>query len=296
MIVVPVLATRPPGRSDRGLLTVEVEVPLFVWVHLLTHKRLARNASSARAQSPARRLLKGFYTPKAWKSKGFHMTPGDELPAGLQAELTMRWERLHDHVAEEVHKMTLLARAAGYTGIANEQINRVFGTSQYMRGILTATEDAWAQIIALRDHAAADEATRDLAGMLRMALNGAEWVNAEAHVPYGADVEPGTPDQVWNRAAARIARVSNGAPGAGRRSDDELAADLLTEQHMSPFEHIARWQPSPLPSALCSKPEDVMFVDDNDHEFGHYGWENVRAVLEHTAAIKQQREAPHDQN
>jgi hypothetical protein len=266
--------------ADIGLATFEVEVPLFVWVHFLTHKRLARNASSARAQSPARRLLKGFWTPERWKAKGQHMSPGEALPEILQAELTTRWEQLHDHVAAEVHKMTLLARAAGFQGVANEQINRAFGTSQYMRGVLTGTIAAWESIFALRAHPTADELTQEAARRMQELIAATPAAEATLHAPYSDDPLAPPRSEAWRTAAARIARVSNGAPGPGRRSDLELAQDLLDERHMSPFEHIALWTPYPLRSALYSSPDDGVTVGGVP-----YGWTNYRAMLENDPDI-----------
>ena len=122
-------------------------------------------------------------------------------------------------------------------------------------------------MLALRNHPTADVAMQQLAQQIAQALDGATWVSAWKHTPFADDGDVMT-------AAARIARVSAGAPGAGQRSDAQLAQDLIDQRHLSPFEHCASWVHQPRRSALCSA------ADDLHHGMG---WQNHRSTLERMA-------------
>ena len=259
-----VLATRPPphrdGTTGPGLATFVVEVPAYVWMELLTHKRLARNASSARAQSHQRHAAMGYYVPAQWYRQGSWMSPGDPLPYHENSDVIALVEAYYENCERWIE----LIIDASDGGIAKEQINRLMPISRMMRGVVTATESAWRAVLALRDHPSADVAMQALAQQIRGRIETAEWQTATRHVPF-------TDDGDMMTAAARIARVSTGAPGPGQRSDAQLAQDLIDQRHWSPFEHCATWIFNPKRSALYS-------ADDDDHH--GFGWENHRVTLE----------------
>lgn len=259
-----VLATRPPHHRDGsmgpGLATFVVEVPAYVWMELLTHKRLARNASSARAQSHQRHAAMGYYVPAQWYRQGTWMSPGAPLDADDNSDVIALVDRYYGECERRIAEII----AASNGGLAKEQINRLMPISRMMRGVVTATEPAWRAVLALRDHPAADVAMRELAQQLRDKLDRAAWVSAMHHVPF-------TDDGDMMTAAARIARVSTGAPGPGQRSDAQLAQDLIDQRHWSPFEHCASWVHNPRRSALCTTRDDMHYA---------MGWQNHRSVLE----------------
>ena len=258
-----VLATRPPPHRDGtvgpGLATFVVEVPAYVWMELLTHKRLARNASSARAQSHQRHAAMGYYVPAQWYRQGSWMSPGDPLPYHENSDVIALVEAYYENCERWIE----LIIDASDGGIAKEQINRLMPISRMMRGVVTGTEPAWRAMLALRNHPTADVVMQQLAVQIAAALDAAEWVSAWKHTPFADDGDVMT-------AAARIARVSAGAPGPGQRSDAQLAQDLIDQRHWSPFEHCATWIFNPKRSALCS-------VDDDLHH--GMGWQNHRSVL-----------------
>lgn len=252
-----ILATRPPGTGP-GLATFVVEVPAYVWMELLTHKRFARNASSARAQSHQRHAAMGYYVPAQWYRQGTWMSPGAPLDYAHNAHVTDLVEEYYAEVEQRIAEIIAVSNG----GIAKEQINRLMPISRMMRGVMTGTESAWRAMLALRNHPTADVAMQRLASLIFEKLSAADWKISDEHMPFGDDVMT---------AAARIARVSAGAPGAGQRSDIDLAHDLIEQRHLSPFEHCATWVSYPASSALCSTPDDT--YDDR-------GWENHRVVLE----------------
>ena len=145
-----VLATQPPERYDGtvgpGLATFVVEVPAYVWMELLTHKRLARNASSARAQSHQRHAAMGYYVPAQWYRQGTWMSPGLPLDPATNDYIT---QLVEEHYAEVERRIAAIVIASN-GGIAKEQINRLMPISRMMRGVVTATEPAWRAMLALR--------------------------------------------------------------------------------------------------------------------------------------------------
>jgi hypothetical protein len=265
-------ATMPAGVQTVALVTFQIEAPIYVWTELLTHKRLARNASSARYESPKRHNEHGFYTPQIWYERTERGRVGDPLPYDVTQQLSELWTVAHRYLADMQVTMQTLVKNRGYAGIANEQINRLTTTAKMVRGVVTATWPAWRAFLELRASDEADVAMQELAFEIDAQLDVAEFNGGIHHVPFGEathDVER------LMQAAARIARVSNGAPGPGQRGDADLARDLLRDGHLSPFEHIATWGPDPITSALCSA--------DSDRVIGHdyvYGWTNLRARIE----------------
>lgn len=268
-----VLATRPTGLRSHGIATLVVECPVFVWTELLTHKRIARNASSSRAESFGRHTAHGYYKPDTfYAASASGMGHGDALPDAVQADLDAWWIAYHAATYERIAALINGLKANGHT-IAKEQINRLLPTTKMLRGVVTATESAWAAVLALRTADAADPAMQELARKIEVAIAGADWQHSNIHVPYAPiAVTSDTFIEVATLAAARLARTSYGAPGPGQCSDADLAADLLAMGHLSPFEHCASWEDYPIANALCSHREDKLR--------NCYGWENHRAKIE----------------
>lgn len=271
-----VLATRPSGLHSHGLATLVVECPVFVWTELLTHKRIARNASSSRAESFGRHAAHGYYKPDTFYAAGAGgMGHGDALPDAVQADLDAWWIAYHADTYERIAALINGLKAKGHT-IAKEQINRLLPTTKMLRGVVTATEAAWAAVLDLRTADAADPAMQELARKIEAVIAGADWRYGNMHVPYAPiAITSDTFIEAATLAAARLARTSYGAPGPGQRSDADLATDLLDMGHLSPFEHCASWENDPESNALCSHPRDKIGPYYNTR-----GWENHRAKIE----------------
>lgn len=275
-----VLATRYSPETRNGLLTFLVEVPVFLWTEILTHKRICRNASSSRAQSTARHVAMGNYEPDVFYGKGTFMQAGEPLDAQTQATALAVWRNAWVYATEAAEKLAAL-------GVCKEQANRVLPTTKMVRGVVTATEDAWQCFLKLRNHATADtamqEMAREIADIVEQLLVGATetfiwWNYSPYHVPFSPKPVRDYVDyqKLAPLAAARLARVSTGKPAAGQRGDAELAQQLLADGHYSPFEHVARWVAYPLQSALSSKIEDCHFPAEGYMS----GWQNLRSEME----------------
>lgn len=263
MLVETILKTKPYAFSTRNALaTFRVIVPRYIWMELLTHKRLARCAASARAMS-ARRMAEelGNYLPPVFYGQGEGMRAGVRLDDKSQTEAIEIWKKAFAGAQELVDNLVNL-------GVCKSQANRLFPSSLQIKGILTGTLDAWHKILVLRLSENADPDMRIFAGMIKEQLFGDNdnWKIRRVHQPFSqSDID------TVEECAARIARVSYNNEGQPKKSDAELGRELIEKKHLSPFEHIAVYGEKPEPSAICSKPEDL---------FDGFGWLPYRCVLE----------------
>lgn len=277
-----VLATRGLTNSTNGLITFRVNVPLFIWTEILTHKRFARNASSARAMSTSRYVDMGHYTPETFYSQGKGMQSSN-TPIKYQKIARALW-------GMGWHTSTLFAALLDKLGVAKEQRNRLVNPTKFVTGLVTGTEDAWKEFLKLRNHHAADKAMQFTAqvisskiAMLNNQCAAHTWRYSDEHIPY-CDYTLKSNQERIKVAAARIARVSYNRPPNGK-NDFELADSLLKERHYSPFEHIAFYVRDPGLSAIFSKPTDshTSGIAIPDNKYGWlwgWGWKSARVIEE----------------
>jgi hypothetical protein len=264
-------ATRAPAMRSHGLVTLDVLLPGWVQREVLTHKRISRSFVSARAMGTMRAVSLGFYMPSVFYTQGEGMTASD-VPVVDQDVARESWRRLCQAGADTADLLSSL-------GACKEQANRMIPDAKMMRGLLTATEDGWTKFFALRVNRGADRAMIEFATMVRDAVAGAAWRESDLHIPYDVEVDAMgwtdySMDDRMRISGARSARMSYARPGKGK-TDEALAATLMGDGHWSAFEHSAVWCPHPLPSAICSKPADV--VDTEGHIVG---WSNYRSRVE----------------
>lgn len=299
MIKVELLkATRPVGLKSHGLISFQIEVPLYVWTELLTHRRFSRNASSARAMSTERYVNMGYYTPEYFYTQGKGMQSSNDHIA-QQWLATQIW-----HATMRVCQFSanLLERLS----VAKEQRNRLIPPTKIVRGIVTGTEDAWKAFLLLRNHHTADKAMQEFAGKIQSEIYKLEywrtdvipvsgqmlisswdtssgyalvefpkthydnWTYADTHLPFEGDIE---------NIVAQVARVSYARTKG--KDDKALYEALWKDGHLSPFEHIAYWSTEPKLSCYTTKPDTEM-----DHDT-FSGWESLRARLENSPIDKQ---------
>ena len=265
-----IAATRPEIRTRTkdtyGLCTMRVHVPLFIWTEILTHRRFARNASSARAMSTERYTSMGYYKPTTWYKQ----------QSGMQAGAAID----DDHVMEDARTIynTAFQKAVEYAqeleskGIAKEQRNRLIPPIKYVTGIITGTESAWRAFLALRNNTSADTAMQDIAEKIAHALANVSWNYGIAHLPYVQETDSTAVDDKL-RAIAHIARVSYNRDSG--LDDLSLARRLLRDGHLSPFEHIAYWTRGPHLNCYVCKDDDVIGKYPSC-----YGWQSWRADME----------------
>lgn len=268
--VAVILATRPDTYTERGLITFMVDVPLYIWTELLTHRRFSRNASSARAMSTKRYSDMGFYLPDTWYTQGEGMKSGEQMATG-----SLTCIEAYQDVME--YTSILAQEFTSQYNVAKEQANRIIPPLKMVRGIVTGTEDAWQWFLKLRNHPSADVAMQRFAQkvhalMYHIAKDG--WNYSSTHTPFEADT--------IEQTIARIARVSYNRERG--KNDVELYQYLIEQNHLSPFEHVAQWVTNPHMSNFTSKQEDVQMstlVDNVQWWKNTYsGWQSLRSELE----------------
>lgn len=270
-------ATAPyKGMEEFTLYTFVVEVPYYIWAELLTHKRMARNASSNRAMKVEKNIGLGFYLPEVFYEKGNGMSSGNPLPEDIQKKAKEIWE--------DVWNKTMQASIAlDELGVSKEQASRVLPTFKIMKGIITGTKRFWKTFLKLRDHPTADNAMQTLAKKIKTEIENPLNISySTLHAPFELLTEKGFSREekarIW---AARIARISYMGEGDIEK-DIKLGERLYFDGHLSPFEHTAEWKKSPAQSAVFSF-DDIKNWKENVGDLEPiFGWENDRALLEKT--------------
>ena len=295
-------ATRPYKGSKQGLITFQVECPIYVWTELLTHRRFARNASSARAMGTERYTAMGYHTPPIFYKQGKGMQSSND-------PIEKQW--LAELIWNTSTKLSMFAaKLLERLGVAKEQRNRLVPPNKIIRGIVTGTEDSWRAFLELRNHHTADKAMQTLARDIAYQIQQLEYTkttvllsSGQAWLVDGKQVQlyasgmmyatkPTT--QIvdnWKYASlhnplphctdiyaviAQIARVSYNRDKG--KDDQALFTQLVESCHYSPLEHVAYWTFNPWKSCYTSKHEDMA----QTHELEYNGWQSFRSEIEHT--------------
>jgi thymidylate synthase ThyX len=293
-------ATRPLSRQKTGLISFQIEVPLYVWTEVLTHRRFARNASSARAMSTERYVDMGYYTPKTFYKQGSGMQSSNE-------PIKQQW--LANLIWHTTTKLTQIgSKQLERLGVAKEQRNRLVAPNKIVRGIVTGTEDAWQSFLKLRNHHTADKAMQELAALINSEIYRLEYWKTDYVAPSGVMIPasidilvpasgyllvdmPKTYIDNWTYSdyhfpfegeiesiVAQVARVSYARTKG--KDDKALYNALWKDGHLSPFEHIAYWTEDPKASCFTTKPSGDCDLDVYGDVFA--GWESLRARLENS--------------
>ncbi len=271
-------ATRGFENTENGLITFRLEVPLYIWTEILTHRTAVRNASSARAMSTDRYTGMGHYTPETFYTKGNGMQASD-TPIKHQWLARLIWNT----------SFTLdvwAAKALEKLDVCKEQRNRVIAPYKYIAGMVTMTEYGWKHFLFLRTAKNADKAMQWAANSIKSKIGtigepqsnyATKWVYSPYHIPYDPGIEFGDYQTRAMIAAARISRLSyNRLDG---KDDLQSAQRLLKDMHLSPFEHIAEYKRVPNLSAVFCKEGDAHIINNEDWQYG-YGWNTYRNTVE----------------
>lgn len=250
-------ATRPPGygTSPLGLLTVRVMVPLYVWLDLGTHRRLATTLTPARSMHEP--TLFGYYHPPTFFYRTKGMAVAKEVTSSRRlAVLHTKWGAAHQQMAAmwaDVDKI------ANEVRLAKEQSSWLLPATRIVRGVLTGTESAWRDVITTYQRPTADAALHHLAGLLQRAIHTAPWRTHHVHRPYAT----------YHNVRVAVALLSGVAyTQDSRRLDardvqkaEQVYDTLIANASYTPFEHIAIWTKSVVnPFAWCM--DDVVYCDD----------------------------------
>lgn len=205
------------------LTTFKLRYPRIIHSEVLTHRVFSRNAASSRA-IPTHRLIEQVredpFIPKVWTSNRRGMQGGPEVQAAAGSKAA--WLQASRQAAK--HAEILLE-----FDVHKQLANRLLEPFLYIDVILSGTE--FENFFELRCSPMAQPEFQELAGMMRSAYRASSPVKRTKHSPFHDDPYV---------AAGRCARVSyaNALP-PDEEKDRELGKRLLSERHMSPFEHVA---------------------------------------------------------
>jgi thymidylate synthase ThyX len=252
------------NQSGVDVTTMEVVCPRFILAELNTHRVFSRNTASSRAV-PFQKMLEGItFTPTKF---------GKNKPGMISAEDLSEEENVKARDVWSVARFQALNSASELNtlGVHKQWTNRIIEPFMYVRILITATR--WRNFFALRCNKVAQPEMVELAYKMLDAYR--EYNEPTQYL--GADTFPHLPylhrsdTEVYNSmshgdmlllenlkdkyiqgkmstrvffysmiSAARCARISylNNNLTPNCEKDVDLAVKLLTDGHMSPFEHV----------------------------------------------------------
>ena len=248
-------------HSKIRITTLELEYPRFIHPEFMTHRVFSRNASSSRA-IPVAKVIQAVIDnpamPIHWGKNQSGMQAREELDDSGKESVERLWIDARDCAVQ-------LAKEMSEVGAHKQIVNRILEPFTHIRVIVTATN--FANFFALRDHEDAQPEIRELARVMKAAMETSTPKSlglGEWHLPYLDDEdlaninnhmaessitrhEPNKGDVCMMAcavSAARCARVSYLTHDGERptlQKDLELYRHLVNANppHMSPCEHQA---------------------------------------------------------
>jgi hypothetical protein len=252
--------------DDIRLTTLEVTLPRIVLSEFNTHRMLSRNSSSSRAR-PVEKQIKDIlddpFIPEYWGKNQKGMQAEEELIGQERKDAIDKWIQARDNAV-------MSAKELLKTGVHKQLTNRLLEPWMWQTIITSATE--WSNFFALRRHKDAQPEIKKAADLMHIAINDSKpklIFFDEYHLPL---IQDGELEELKKQgldprlvSVGRCCRVSYLTHLGVRdpKADVELAIQLQTSGHMSPYEHIAT------PTKLAKD----MFI-------GNFrGWVQLRKIL-----------------
>ena len=281
-------------HSKIRITTLELEYPRFIHPEFMTHRVFSRNASSSRA-IPIMKMIQAVIDnpamPIHWGKNQAGMQAREQLEDRYQLQAQLLWKAARDSAVE--HARTMMA-----LGAHKQIVNRILEPFTHIKVIVTATD--FANFFALRDHEDAQPEIRELARVMKAAMETSTPKSlglGEWHLPYLDDEdlaninnhmaessitrhEPNKWDVCMMAcavSAARCARVSYLTHDGERptlEKDLELYRHLVNANppHKSPCEHQA--------SPNCySKIDELDYPITPATHSNFRGWRQVRHLI-----------------
>jgi thymidylate synthase ThyX len=234
---------------DVRLTTLEVTMPRFILAEFNTHRMFSRNSASSRAIPVEKRIAQirdNPFVPEAFAANKRGMQAGEALGAEDQQRAEYQWMQACDWAV-------LAAERLAQIGVHKQWANRLLEPFAWHTVIVTATE--WDNFFALRISEHAQPEIRTVAELMRAAMEASTPVSkdhGEWHLPLvyaeddsafsDLDAEAHPRIDIVKVSVARCARVSYLTHDGKRDVDADLRLhdQLLSNGHMSPFEHAAK--------------------------------------------------------
>lgn len=199
---------------------------------------MSRNSASSRAipvEKMIRMVQENPYVPWHWGKNQKGMVAEQEVSAEQAEQATEVWLAARDAA---VFRARLLLEQ----GIHKQITNRLLEPFMWHTVIVTATE--WDNFLNLRCHPAAHPDIRRIAELMRISLAESKpktMLDGDWHLPYITQDDEFDLETLRKISVGRCARVSYLTHDGKRdpQKDIELHDRLLTDGHMSPFEHQA---------------------------------------------------------
>jgi hypothetical protein len=229
------------GFGEIRLTSVLVTFPLFIQAELNTYRVFSRNSASSRAipdkvQIDAVRQ-RPFIPHRVYaKAKGMHST--QLLDPSLTALFQETYRQLSIAAANN-------AELLSETGAHKQHVGRILAPYAWQTVLITA--DEWENFFLQRLAEDAQPEINDLAWAIYQAMESSEpsvLKPGDWHIPF----DPGPEYDIVDRitfAVANCARVSYTKHGieSTLESCQTRVNKLLSDKHLSPFEHVAQYNP-----------------------------------------------------
>lgn len=262
------------------ITTFEIYAPRYILAEINTHRVIAKSAQSSRAIPVKKRIemvLADPYIPPAFGKNKSGMQSTETLSNGDTIAAEYRWKAAMNHAVQQ-------AQALAQLGVHKQQANRILEPFSYFYGVLTATE--WDNFWHLRCNPEADPGFEDLANKMHAAYLVSTPRVSSYHLPYCDNLDCHTIEARCNISAARCARVSYKTfDGKISTPEDDyaLCQKLLTQPHLSPFDH----------PAVCDTTYSVStgekYWRNPDGHRHLWGWIPYRVEIEERLGVKCRR-------
>jgi hypothetical protein len=242
-----------PGR----IVTLQMRYPRIIHSEFMTHRDRARNAASSRAVSVKKSLSNNTFRPMDIPSEQRGMNGGNTL--------SLDHKRAAYGIIEQMAQFAVAScTALAQLGVHKSIVNRYLEPFSYIEVVTTATR--WDHFLSLRDHPDAEPHFRELAGLIRRALDESTPVPGDFHLPYVGAGEKANfdPDKCLRVSAARCAGISYQRPDFTVDKELEVCEKLVTNRHSSPLEH---------PNTSHNVPADF-------RSGPMVGWKSLRTILQ----------------
>lgn len=225
-------------KYGERLTTFVCTFPRFILAEVNTHKMISKSSASSRAipvEKQLKKVLDDPFSPIYWGKNQKGMQAAQELDPADADEAKEVWLCARMDAMNSVNKLLDL-------DVHKQTANRLLEPFMWHTAILTGTD--WSNFFNLRDNEMAQPEFREIAHWMRVLyneskpklLNDGEW-----HLPFTELAERECSDAV-DVSVGRCARVSYQTHEGKRdhEADVSLARSLLSNGHMTPFEHVAR--------------------------------------------------------
>lgn len=263
MTIAKILLDSYHYKTGVRLTTFELVLPKPFVAQFNTHRVFSRNSASSRAIPNDKFRLSVAehpYIPNWTKNqKGMQ---GSNLEETKKLEADNLWRRA-------LTQMLQISQELSELGIHKQECNRLLEPFMYTTIIVTATD--YDNFFKLRAHKDTQPDFADVANYMLDLYNKSQpkvLNENEFHIPFIEIIDPNLSinDKIKVSVAmcARVSYVKHNVE-TDLESSNRIFKLLLTEGHMSPFEHIAR------------------AIDSNEYHYNlRGGWESLRYKLEHS--------------